>query len=115
MTQTSHSQYLLHFTGRRPWVQYVQRADVDHLFNSLSEIYVVKAVTEYLGFIIEFDDDNHCVYFSMPECVPKLLQRHAAHIPDGDIDTPPEPTTGMDYRKNVQLQVWNILPTHLSR
>jgi hypothetical protein len=61
-------------------VKYNTEADADHFLDTLRlqyEITVDPTASKYLGYAIAFDDTAHTVTLSMPEYVPKLLQRFA--------------------------------------
>jgi hypothetical protein len=60
-------------------VKYRTEADAKHLIDTLEKLYDIIKVNwkgdKYLGFRIEFDDNNHTVTLSMPDYIPKVLQR----------------------------------------
>jgi hypothetical protein len=61
-------------------IKYNQTEDLDHLLNALRELYQIKVNMngdKYLGFKIEFNDEEHTVSLSMPDYIPKVLQRFA--------------------------------------
>jgi hypothetical protein len=59
-------------------VKYGTQADADHFLATLRLQYEIKVdptASKYLGYSITFDDAAHTVSLSMPEYVPKLIQR----------------------------------------
>jgi hypothetical protein len=70
--------------------------DAEHLQHVLEELYEVKvnwSGSKYLGFTITFDDEAQTVSLSMPDYIPKLLQRFSPTLCKGaatpGIYTPP--------------------------
>ena len=59
-------------------VKYKEEADAAHLIATLEELYKIKvdrSFRKYLGYTIKFDDAAHTVALSIPDYIPKLLQR----------------------------------------
>jgi hypothetical protein len=59
-------------------VKYSNKEDIDHLIATLQQQYEITinwSGSKYLGYTIEFDDLHHTVSLSMPNYVPKLLER----------------------------------------
>eukprot|EP01034_Spumella_vulgaris_P021900 gene21900-27977_t len=86
-TQDSNVPCLFHHAERRTAftlvvddfaVKYKTRADAEHLISSLQLLYELKinwTGDKYLGYHIVFDDTAGTVSLSMPEYIPKMLER----------------------------------------
>ena len=77
-------------------IKYTSQAAIDHLIAVLRELYVIKINWTgdlYIGFTIKFHRDKRKVHLSMPDKIPKLLERFGKHITKGAdspaIYTPP--------------------------
>ena len=79
-------------------VKYHGLDNANHLIDTLKKLYDIKVNwkgDKYLGFLIEFDDNEHTVTLSMPEYIPKAIQRFNNnktfhHAPTPALYHPPE-------------------------
>lgn len=74
-------------------VKYKATDDAQHLIDTMSslhEVHVDWTGSQFVGFTIEFDDIEACAVLSMPDVVPRLLERfHPDGLPDGKgVNTP---------------------------
>ena len=86
-TQCDHVPCLFHHATRPTFftlvvddfaVKYASDDDAEHLLATLRLLYEIKVdrkASKYLGFAIKFDDVAHTVTLSMPDYIPKLLER----------------------------------------
>ena len=94
-------------------IKYVDKADVEHLLQALRLLYRITfdwSGTKYLGFTIDHDKTSHTISISLPEYIPRLLER--LQIPkEGPVVLSPAPYTFVPRGKQDTAEEQVVSPS----